>query len=333
MDKMNFAQAVTRIKALETKLLDGTKLNRMIESSTADEAIKVLSETEYSQFMGNVKRAEDYEYLLSEELKRVYSLIDEISPEKRLVDLLAIKYDYHNLKTLIKGKALKRDLSDLLVPVGNADIKILKDAVMNENYYDLSSIMREALENTIGDFEKTKDPQRIDIILDKYMYKEMHEIANELGDSYTIEYVKKNIDLTNILTFLRLKKQKKDREFLKTVILRRGSIDVDIYENYYNDSVDNFVNRISHTDYYDILSAGLEEYNKSGKLSTIEMLRDNFIMNYIKNAKYISFGIEPLIAYVYAKENEIKAIRIIMVGKLNNIEPEVIKGRLRDIYV
>lgn len=333
MDKMNFAQAVTRIKALETKLLDGTKLNRMIESSTADEAIKVLSETEYSQFIGNVKRAEDYEYLLSEELKRVYSLIDEISPEKRLVDLLAIKYDYHNLKTLIKGKALKRDLSDLLVPVGNADIKILKDAVMNENYYDLSSIMREALENTIGDFEKTKDPQRIDIILDKYMYKEMHEIANELGDSYTIEYVKKNIDLTNILTFLRLKKQKKDREFLKTVILRHGSIDVDIYENYYNDSVDNFVNRISHTDYYDILSAGLEEYNKSGKLSTIEMLRDNFIMNYIKNAKYISFGIEPLIAYVYAKENEIKAIRIIMVGKLNNIEPEVIKGRLRDIYV
>lgn len=333
MDKMNFAQAVTRIKALETKLLDGTKLNRMIESSTADEAIKVLSETEYSQFMGNVKRAEDYEYLLSEELKRVYSLIDEISPEKRLVDLLAIKYDYHNLKTLIKGKALKQDLSDLLIPVGNSDIKILKDAVMNENYYDLSSIMREGLEKTVEDFEKTKDPQRIDIILDKYMYEEMYEIANELKDSYTIEYVKKNIDLTNILIFLRLKKQKKDREFLKEVILSRGNIDVDIYENYYNDSVDNFVNRISHTDYYDILSAGIEEYNKNGKLSTIEMLRDNFIMNYIKNAKYISFGIEPLIAYVYAKENEIKAIRIIMVGKLNNIEPEVIKGRLRDIYV
>ena len=204
---------------------------------------------------------------------------------------------------------------------------------MNENYYDLSSIMREGLEKTVEEFEKTKDPQRIDIILDKYMYEEMYNVANELGDSYTIEYVKKNIDLTNILTFLRLKKQKKEKEFLKEVILHHGNIDVDIYENYYNDSVDNFVNRISHTDYYDILSAGIEEYNKSGKLSTIEMLRDNFIMNYIKNAKYISFGIEPLIAYVYAKENEIKAIRIIMVGKLNNIEPEVIKGRLRDIYV
>ena len=42
---------------------------------------------------------------------------------------------------------------------------------------------------------------------------------------------------------------------------------------------------------------------------------------------------EPLLAYIYAKETEIKVIRIIMVGKLNNIAEEVIRERLRDIYV
>ena len=60
---------------------------------------------------------------------------------------------------------------------------------------------------------------------------------------------------------------------------------------------------------------------------------DNYIMDLMKSAKMIPFGGEPLLAYIYAKETEIKVIRIIMVGKLNNIAGEVIRERLRDIYV
>lgn len=65
----------------------------------------------------------------------------------------------------------------------------------------------------------------------------------------------------------------------------------------------------------------------------LEKLIDNYIMNMMRDAKIIPFGVEPVIAYIYAKETEIKIIRIIMVGKLNNIAAEVIRERLRDIYV
>jgi len=53
----------------------------------------------------------------------------------------------------------------------------------------------------------------------------------------------------------------------------------------------------------------------------------------MKDAKYVSFGPEPVIAYIFAKENEIKLIRIIMVGKINGIDGEVIRERLRENYV
>ena len=56
-------------------------------------------------------------------------------------------------------------------------------------------------------------------------------------------------------------------------------------------------------------------------------------MDMMREAKFIPFGVEPLLAYIYAKETEIKVVRIIMVGKLNNISGEVIRERLRDIYV
>ncbi len=56
-------------------------------------------------------------------------------------------------------------------------------------------------------------------------------------------------------------------------------------------------------------------------------------MDHAKEAKRVNFGPEPIIAYIIAKETEIKIIRIIMVGKINKVATEVIRERLRELYV
>ena len=100
-----------------------------------------------------------------------------------------------------------------------------------------------------------------------------------------------------------------------------------------NDSVENITSKLAFTDYAEFIRVGIEYYTKTDSVSMLEKLIDNYIMNMMRDAKIIPFGVEPVIAYIYAKETEIKIIRIIMVGKLNNIAAEVIRERLRDIYV
>ena len=46
MDVMKFSQVIPRLRVYETKLLDKSKLDRMIDSHSASEALKVLQETE-----------------------------------------------------------------------------------------------------------------------------------------------------------------------------------------------------------------------------------------------------------------------------------------------
>lgn len=333
MEKIDYAQAVSRIRVLETRLLDKAKLDRMIDSSSPDDALKILLESEYSNSSGAVKRSEDYEILLSEEMKKLYSLMYKISPEPLIIDIVSLKYDYHNIKVLLKGRALGKDLSYLLVPIGTVETDHLKKYLSEGKYTDLKPIMREALERAEKSFKENKDPQMIDIILDSALYKDMFKRAEILKEEYITELLRKTADLNNIKTLFRVKKQNKSREFLSEVIIGGGFIDKDVYMNSLNDTTENFVNKLSYTDYSGILKLGAEEFNKTGKLNVLEKLSDNFIMEYIKKAKYISFGPEPVIAYIYAKESEIKAVRIIMVGKLNNVSPEVIRERLRDIYV
>ena len=100
-----------------------------------------------------------------------------------------------------------------------------------------------------------------------------------------------------------------------------------------NEQIDNLATKLSSTKYGKILKEGIEAYAKSGSISYLEKLMDNELMDYVKKGKYVTFGIEPLFSYLVAKETEIRDVRIIMVGKLNQIAPAVIRERLRDIYV
>ena len=77
----------------------------------------------------------------------------------------------------------------------------------------------------------------------------------------------------------------------------------------------------------DTIEQALYNYEKLDKFC------DNYIMSYMKEAKLKALTIEPVVAYIYAKQTEFKNIRIIFTGKLNNISNEKIKERLRESYV
>jgi V/A-type H+-transporting ATPase subunit C len=53
----------------------------------------------------------------------------------------------------------------------------------------------------------------------------------------------------------------------------------------------------------------------------------------IKPQKYNSFSAGPLIAYVLARENEIKTVRIVLTCKQNGMPDDSIRGRVREMYV
>ena len=332
MDVMKFTQAVSRIWVLETKLIDKAKIERMIEAPSANEVLRILNETEYSNVSSNIKRAEDYEEVLSAELKRVYDLVYEISPIKDVVKIMSLKYDYHNIKVLLKGKVLNKDLSSMLINLGSLDLQEIKRKIDGDNFKSLSGNLGKGISEALKAFEETKDPQKIDIILDKYMYKDLVELKKILNYKFIDNLVKAMIDSTNIRTLLRVKKQNKNRDFAKEVIVDGGDIDSSRLIALLSETPENIMNKLQSTIYSNLVKEGLEGYIESGSASLLEKLSDNYIMDLMKGSKLVTFGPEKILSYIYAKETEIKVIRIIMVGKLNNIAEEVIRERLRDIY-
>ena len=329
MKTTEFASIVTLIRVWESKLLGRTQYDRLIDSDSLDEALKFLQETPYGSFLENG----DFETALNAAAKNMYSDITKATPYEILVDFMRVKYDYHNIKSLIKGKILEKDFSHILISTGIMNADELKAAINNDELKDLPTVMKEAIEATLEDYEATKDPQRIDIILDKYMFIHMRQIVKDINHEFINKYLTILIDLTNIKTLLRVKKLNKEAAFFRDLLIEVGKIDKKTFNELYSDSIEGISHRLKSTEYGDMIKDSMEHYAKTNSLAILEKNMDNYLMNYMKKAKFINLGPEPIVVYMFARETEIKNIRIILVGKLNKVSENLIRERLRDSYV
>lgn len=333
MKRKDYGQSVVMVRVLEKKLLTKNRLDRMIEAETPEEVMKQLSETEYSQNMFDIQQPQEYEKILKRETERVFNLVRELSNDKEIVDILSLKYDYHNLKVLLKGRLANKDFSTLLMDAGTQKIEKLKLKFDIKNYNDLPEEISKAINEVEKDFLENNDSQKIDIIVDKYYYKNLLRIAKKINVSVIMDYAQGLIDFQNIITLFRAKKQNRDIKFLENVIHEGGRISKDKIVEAINDSVEMIINKFKKEKIGNYLQRGLEEFSETGRLSGLEKISQNYLMELNKDSKYIIFGPEPLFTYLVAKEREISAIRMIMVSKINNIEISKIRERLGDTYV
>jgi len=333
-DGTQYAYSVARIRAVERNLIDRQKLDRMVEAKSPDEALKVLLDAGYGSPGGDVLNVYEYETLLKEESKKVYSLLKEIAPQPEVFDMFLQKNDYHNAKVILKSEFLGgKDNDDILIDSASIPVNKLKIMIRERKMKEMPPIMREAIEECIDTFNRTGDPQSIDLILDRAAYANMVKLAEATKEPFIIELVRIMVDLTNLKIFFRIKAMKKSWDFLQKILLPGGSIEHGRFISMLQGSLEEALSTLDATPYASIVAEGIEDYQRTGSLTKFEKLADNYTAKFIKKARYISLGVEPLVAYLLTKETEIKNARIIMVGKINGISNDIIRERLRESYV
>ena len=332
IDDTVYAYSVGRVRALETRLLDQTRFERMIDAASGEEALKVLTESDYASAVTELDSVHDFEYMLAAELKNNFDLIMNISPRPELIETLAVRYDVHNLKVLFKAKYLGIK-TDLLIPVGSSDLNKLEFAVSEDDYRDFPAKLRQAAESINEDFLVNHDPQVIDLTLDQVLYDRLINLAREKKSAFLEGLFVRQIDLTNLKTLIRVKKMGLDREFLKKVLLLQGLLPIERLISLIDESLESLITALNMTEYAEFVDEGVREWLEKGSASRFEKLADDYITDYLKKGKWKAFDIEPLVGYLWAKEIEIKNIRIVLVGKINKLPAEAIRERIRNVYL
>jgi V/A-type H+-transporting ATPase subunit C len=271
--------------------------------------------------------------LLKEEQRKVYRLMKEISPEPEVFDLFLYRNDYHNVKVILKEEFSGQDADNILMEPSSISPDRLKALIRDRSMEELTAIMRSAIVECIDTFNRTGDPQVIDLLLDRACFGQMKEAAVAFKYEFVTSLIVTWIDFANIRTFLRVKSLGKSWDFLQKALLPDGGIENEIFRRSLSEPLDTFLKELKHKPYGAVCQEGIEDFKNTGSLTRFEKLSDNYVISLMRKALFKSLGIEPLIGYLVAKETEIKNARIIMVGKINNIPEAIIRERLRKTYV
>ena len=195
IDRMNYVQTAARVKVKEKKLLNKAKLNRMIDADSALDILKILSETDYSKSMAGVSDNNSFEEILKNESERVYKFATDVAKDcQDCVKVFKLKGIFQNLKLTLKNK------------IKGESVEEIDEEYLGE--YDLA----------MKEYEKNKDVQAAVILLDRLYFERLEKLCKKLDLEILNEYFKLSLNSYNLLTFLRLKNQKRSYKYAKFCI-------------------------------------------------------------------------------------------------------------------
>lgn len=331
--ELEFLYVSSRIKALETKLLGKNAIDRLLEASGPEEALRALNDTDYGSDLADMENMYDFEKVLTKSLKRTFGTIQDSTKDVRFLRFFTLKNDYHNLKVVIKSEILGVEGKQYFSDLGEVNPQELQKLVSEDATALVPENLRKAYKIASEVYESTSDPQQVDLILDQMLYKELAELVENTGEEFLKEYFSSMVDLTNIKTLVRLIHMKADAKILERSLLSGGTLSKDFFMKLFNESIQGILEAFAWSPYQKVVEEGLSDWADTGSPAVYEKLADNYLLRLAKRGLYKPYGPEVVFGYLAARENEIKLLRIILVGKINGISSEMIKERLRDVYV
>ncbi|MEG1222043.1 MAG: V-type ATPase subunit [Anaerovoracaceae bacterium] len=311
-------------------LMSEADFNNLIGAKDDKAASEFLQGFGYEDF----GRFNDIEGFIRKEQNKHFNMVFDTLSNRSELGMMLFPFDYHNIKVFLKAEFLgiKADFT-YLISTSFIDAPDMEVMVRERDYLKMTKNMKIAIEEAVDLFNRSHDPQVIDLILDKYCYMDMLKGAMKTENQFLIDYVKLEIDLINLSTFVRVRQMGHSWAFLQKVYLEGGNIGQEFFISNFEENYANFGDKLEPYGLRGMLSVGGVLIEEKGDYSLFEKMKSDKKMEHIKKAKYQAFGLSPIGAYWLAKEAEIDNVRIVLVGRRAELSHQAISERLRETYV
>jgi V/A-type H+-transporting ATPase subunit C len=159
------------------------------------------------------------------------------------------------------------------------------------------------------------------------------DLLSSLENPFVREYLQKRIDLANLKIFLRCRYLEKPASCLEENFIPGGKLEKKIFLELWETPLEDVASALRAYSYAEVWKAGVSFLLTQESFVVFEREAENLLMNYLKGAKQITFGPEPLFAYGQAKKQELKLVRLVLVGKMLAVPDNIVKERITQTYV
>jgi V/A-type H+-transporting ATPase subunit C len=320
---LDYTYAVARVRALENSLFSDSEIERLLACTDEEQCLQLLSEKGWGDGTGSM----DISDMLKREEEKTWEVIRELAPDMSVFDVLSYPKLYHNLKAAVKQVCTEVEGESIFYEDCSITGEEMLQIVRNKEWGQLPGNMGEAAAEAYDTLLHTRDGQLCDVIVDKAALDAIYEAGKRSKAEIIRNYAESTVAIADIKIAVRSQKTAKSIDFMKRAMAQCETISVEQLSKAAAAGMDAIRDYLLGTAYAEG-AAALQESS-----SAFERWCDNRMMETIRPQKYNSFSVGPLVAYVLARESEIKTVRIILTGKQNGFSEESIRERIREMYV
>lgn len=345
---IRYGFAVGKVRVLETRVFGKATYERLLDARTFNEQRRILSDTIYGRYLEGAETPAAVESALNSALDDFYGFLDEANLPPAMVRYFRIRYDFANLKGALKARALGIASDGLFVDLGTIPVDELSGdlgelpapfgplAERLEAQEEQESASQEpstssgpgaAVSRAV---DETSDVQlaHIDFEVDKAMFAELVADAAKSKSRFLKGLAALEIDIANLKVLLRARLAGIASKQLAAMLFDGGTITRENLSELYAMPLADAAARLSRLPVLSGMpSADLLEPGR------VDVIADNVVVRYLRAARAVPVGPEPVIAYVLARAAEVTAVRAILIGTLSGTPADKLRARLRDVYV
>ena len=323
---MSYVYTVARLRGMENHILDSAFFSRLMDSAGIDDAVKALGETSYSQWISAA--GSNFDKAIDSEILATFEELKSFVPDKELLDIFRLPYDFHNVKVLLKGlfKVRGGELEgrryDLLSKLGTIDTDELTNAIETEEYGFLPYGLTDLIPQCWQLWDSSKSAQAVEILIDHQMFKAMLGVAEGLNMPEIVNWVKAKIDSENLKSAVRLARMKYEPAKALSFFHEGGTIRPDDLAKLLNEPQETWSRVLSYTDIGAVLSALQENSDIKASLTDVSKSLDEYLMRVLEGAKYSMDSPANVLLFMLTKEAEARNMRVALVCVAGGLDRE-----------
>lgn len=323
MSDTKYAYAVARIRAMEVSLFSAATIEQLIACKSYESCLDFLREKGW----GDPDGEKTAEAILEREEEKIWEVMKELSVDQKNFEILFYQNWFHNLKAAIKKVCTGDEDRNIYFEGGNVLPQDLENAIREKDFASLPEFMREAAQDAVETMLHSRDGQLCDCIIDQATLKAIRNAGKANANQVIKAYAENTVAVADIKIAVRSQKTGKAQDFMTRSMVECDSLNIEALMMAALGGQDAICEYLSSNGYGEAA-----ECLKTSP-SAFERWCDNRMIQTIKPQKSNPFSVGPLVAYVLARENEIKTVRIILTCKQNDLTDDAIRERVREMYV
>ena len=288
------------IRAREARLLNRSQFDRLMSAGLESFSV-ILADTPY---------AADRDLLRS------------IAVEERKVREFFNKYCFHNeVRQLIDWPEQVHNLK-VKIKNGSAELLYENPGSEVESWPEIASLVER--------YASDKDPFILSTSFDKILCHYLLQKASFAP--FFMMFYQLNFDLENIRSFFRARNFENSRDIFEQVFISYGRIEYKMFAENLSAPLDVLGKVFFTTPYLFLIEKGGLFIEQNYSFLRLERLCEERRLEFLRQGRFLTFVVEPLFGYYQMKMSEMKKLRQVYWGKINEVPIDQLKESISDVW-